>query len=159
MRSVSLSMHALPRTSSKGTSRSSHVAMVPSLLSSSFSQARSCFNSSIATAETTTTLEGEEGLQPLTSGNQHHDKKQAQVAASTEQNPTRLTMKPSQGKRPSLPARRWLTAIKAGPLALMTLVMVSATSHHEKWSKASFKIRAKEGHLLYPNSLVVEIAR
>jgi hypothetical protein len=39
-----------------------------------------------------------------------------------------------------------------------SLVLVSATSHHEQWSGARFKISGKEGRF-YSNLLKIEIAR
>jgi hypothetical protein len=38
------------------------------------------------------------------------------------------------------------------------LVAVSATSHHEQWGGASFKISGEEGHF-FSNSLKIEIVR
>jgi hypothetical protein len=51
-----------------------------------------------------------------------------------------------------------MSAIMAGALAQRALVKVTTTSHHEQWSRASFKNRDEEGHF-YPNSLKIEIAR
>jgi hypothetical protein len=49
-------------------------------------------------------------------------------------------------------------AIIARALAPRALAVVTTISHHEQWSKASFKIRGEEGCFYY-NSLKIEIAR
>jgi hypothetical protein len=60
MQLESHSVHAFPSTHVKAANPSSHVAMVPSLLSSSLSRARSYSCNSMATADTTTTLKERE---------------------------------------------------------------------------------------------------
>jgi hypothetical protein len=65
--------------SDSAPSPSSHVAMVTSLLSNSFSRARSCPYSS-----TTTIFEGDGALHQSTSRDRRHDKKQAQASTVTE---------------------------------------------------------------------------
>jgi hypothetical protein len=81
---MSRSMHTLRRAHSEATSPSSHAAMVPSQLSSSLSRARSYARSSSNTADVVIVPGGEEGLQSVTSDDQRHDKKQAEVAASVD---------------------------------------------------------------------------
>jgi hypothetical protein len=46
----------------------------------------------------------------------------------------------------------------AGALTPRALVIVTTTSHHEQWSKVSFKIRGEEGHFC-SHSLKIEIVR
>jgi hypothetical protein len=83
-RSVLCSMRTLSRTHTKVASPSSHTVTAPCLLSSSLPQARSCSCSSVATIDVTATPGGEEGLDQSTSGNQCHDKKQAQASTYAE---------------------------------------------------------------------------
>jgi hypothetical protein len=45
-----------------------------------------------------------------------------------------------------------------GVLASRALAVVTTISHHEQWSRVSFKIRGEEG-CFCSNSLKVEIAR
>jgi hypothetical protein len=72
-------MRTFPRAHSKAANLSSHVAMVPSMLSSSLSWARSYSCNSIATTDAATMSKGEEVMQQSTSTVQRHDKKQAQA--------------------------------------------------------------------------------
>jgi hypothetical protein len=82
-RLASHSVCTFPRARSKATDPSSHMAMAPSLLSSSLSRARSGPYNSMTTA-----FEGDGALHQSTSRDQCHNKKQAQASASIEENPT-----------------------------------------------------------------------
>jgi hypothetical protein len=71
-------MHTLLKTRSKAASPSSHVGMVPSLLTSSLSRVRSYSCSSTSTADITAALGGVEGQHQPISNDQLYNKKQAQ---------------------------------------------------------------------------------
>jgi hypothetical protein len=97
---ASYSMRALPMARSEAASPSSHTVMVPSLLSISFTRARSCSHGSFTTADVAT-APGGEGLHQPTSDDQHHDNNQAQATADMEWSPTWSTTRPSRGQCPS----------------------------------------------------------
>jgi hypothetical protein len=81
---ASHSVCTLPRARSKSANPSSYAVMAPSLLSSSLSRARRCFCNSMATADAATASKGGEVLHQSTSGDQCHNRKQAQAIVDTE---------------------------------------------------------------------------
>jgi hypothetical protein len=147
--SASCSMCTLPRTCSNATNPSSHAVMAHSLLSSSLSRARSYSTARRPPPASPSCLKKkkaytnqEAGIGVTTRSRPMQLPAQSKTSPGQQQSPTRGGVHPcSVGWR--------LMPIVARVPALRMCATVSTTSHHGQWSKGSFNIGGKEGHVLF----------
>jgi hypothetical protein len=104
--------------------------MVPSLLFSSLSRARSYSCSYSTTAGIAAAPR--EGLHPPASDDHHHDKKQTHTTISVGQSPTCLMTRTGRGQWPSSSDKMAVVDHNGWALAPRVLAMVTIPSHHEQ---------------------------